>query len=121
MTANTSRVSRKEANTPKPRRQRKPYTGHIPIPEKYHCLAEQRSRRFQIDLEYEDIGDELMNLRKQAFDLYGATCLWNIPGDATIDGMRSVAKGLRNYGDLKAAHLAIEILVKTGWNEFYAA
>ncbi len=90
------------------------YTGKIPIPERFHCMAEQRSRRYRVDLEYEDIGEELLLLRKKAFDLYGATCLWNIAGHATISGMRGIAGGLQNYGDLDAARLAAVILEKTG-------
>ena len=97
------------------------YTGRIPIPERLHCEAERRSRRFRIDLEYEDIGEELLALRKKAYDLYGATCLWNIPGHATTRCMRGIATSLQTYGDLNAARLAADILERTGWEDRHAA
>ncbi|MXW85717.1 MAG: hypothetical protein F4186_06060 [Boseongicola sp. SB0676_bin_33] len=97
------------------------YTGRIPIPERFHCEAERRSRRFRIDLEYEDIGEELLALRKKAYDLYGARCLWNIPGHATTRGMRGIATSLQTYGDLDAARLAADILERTGWEDGHAA
>ena len=92
----------------------------IPIPERFHCLAEQRARRFRINLQYDEIGEGLLALRKKAYDNYGATCLWNIPGHATIGGLQGIAGGLQDYGDLEAARLAAEILKKTGWDEFLA-
>jgi len=96
------------------------YTGIIPIPERFHCMAEQRAKRFRINLEYDDIGEELLLLRKQAYDFYGDICLWNIPGHATISGLRGIAGGLQKYGDLNAARLAAKILKKTKWNELIA-
>ncbi|MCY3674827.1 MAG: helix-turn-helix transcriptional regulator [Rhodobacteraceae bacterium] len=96
------------------------YTGIIPIPERFHCMAEQRAKRFRINLEYDDIGEELLLLRKQAYDLYGDICLWNIPGHATISGLRGIAGGLQKYGNLNAARLAAKILEKTKWDELIA-
>ncbi|MCY3725422.1 MAG: helix-turn-helix transcriptional regulator [Rhodobacteraceae bacterium] len=96
------------------------YTGIIPIPERFHCMAEQRAKRFRIDLEYEDIGEELLLLRKQAYDFYGDICLWSVPGHATISGLRGIAGGLQDYGDLNAARLAAKILEKTEWDELIA-
>ncbi len=96
------------------------YTGIIPIPERFHCMAEQRAKRFRINLEYEDIGEELLLLRKQAYDFYGDICLWNIPGHATISGLRGIAGGLQKYGDLNAARLAAKILKQTKWDELIA-
>ena len=90
------------------------------LPERFRCGAEQRAQRFRIDLEYEDIGDDLLALRKKAYDLYGGRCLWSVPGHATISGMQGIAGALQEYGDLAAAQLAAEILEKTGWNEFIA-
>ena len=92
----------------------------IPLPERYHCMAEERARRFGFTIQYDDIGEELLALRKQAFDLYGATCLWNVRGNATITGLRALAEGLHSHGDLGAARLAAEILAKTGWGGFLA-
>ena len=97
------------------------YTGRIPIPERFHCEAEERSRRFRIDLEYEEIGEELLALRKRAYDLYGARCLWNIPGHATVRGLRGIATNLQMYGDLNAARLAADILERTGLEDGHAA
>ena len=37
----------------------------IPIPERFHCLAEQRALRFRINLAYEDIGEESWVFPKQ--------------------------------------------------------
>ena len=96
------------------------YTGKIPIPERFHCMAEQRAKRFRINLEYDDIGEELLLLRKKAYDHYGNTCLWSIPGHATISGLQGIAGGLQDYGDLNAARLAAKILKKTGWDELIA-
>lgn len=96
------------------------YTGRIPIPERFHCEAERRSRRFRVDLEYDDIGADLLELRKAAYDLYGGRCLWNVAGHATIGGMRGIARCLQEHGDLNAALLAIKILETTGWDEFIA-
>ncbi|MXW87451.1 MAG: hypothetical protein F4103_10030 [Boseongicola sp. SB0673_bin_14] len=92
----------------------------IPIPERFHCEAERRARRHGIRLDYENIGEELLALRKRAFDLYGARCLWSVPGHATISGMQGIAGGLQDYGDLAAARLAARILEKTGRNEILA-
>ena len=93
----------------------------MPIPEWFHREAERRSCRFRIDLEYEDIGEELLALRKKAYDLCGARCLWNIPGHATTRGMRGIATSLQVHGDLNAARLAAAILERTGWEDGHAA
>ena len=39
------------------------------LPERFRCGAEQRAQRFRVDLEYEDIGEDLLELRKKAYDL----------------------------------------------------
>lgn len=96
------------------------YTGIIPIPERFHCMAEQRAKRFRINLEYDDIGEELLLLRKKAYDHYGNTCLWSVPGHATISGLQGIAGSLQDYGDLNAARLAARILEKTEWDELIA-
>ncbi len=77
---------------------------------RYRCRAEEAAARFGFELRYDDIGDRLMALRKEAFDRYDARALWSTPGHATLAGMRGVAEALRNNGDLEAAYLAAEIL-----------
>ena len=51
-----------------------------------------------------------MELRRIAWDRYGATALLSTPVDATYGAMSAVADDLRSGGDLKAAFLAVEIL-----------
>ena len=80
------------------------------IEEPFRCMAEQRAARFGITLEYEDMGDRLMELRRTAWDRYGAQALWSVPPHATYDSMHAVVDGLRSYGDLEAAYLAAAIL-----------
>ena len=80
------------------------------IEERFRCMAEQRAARFGITPKYEDMGDQLMELRKIAWDRYGAQALWSVPPHATFDSMRAVIDGLRSHGDLEAAYLAAAIL-----------
>lgn len=77
---------------------------------RFKCRAEERAARFGFELNYEDIGDRLMELRQEAFDKYDVRALWSTPGHATLAGMRGVAGVLRNNGDLGAAYLAAEII-----------
>ena len=80
---------------------------------RFRCAAEDRAARqarLGVTVRYEDIGERLMELRKIAWDFYGATALWSVPVDATYGAMSAVADGLRSGGDLKAAFLAAEIL-----------
>ena len=83
------------------------------IDERFICAAEARAAQ-QADLgvtvRYEDIGERLMELRKIAWDRYGATALWYVPPHATYGTMGEVADGLRCYGDLEAAYLAAAII-----------
>ena len=76
---------------------------------RFRCRAEERAARFGLKLKYEDIGDRLMELRKEAFDKYDVRALWSTPGHATLTGMRGIAEALRNNGDLEAAFLAAAI------------
>ncbi len=76
---------------------------------RFYCGAELRARRFGITLKYEDIGERLMFLRKEAYDKYDGRALTNIPGHATYGGMRGIAESLRENGDLEAAFLAAAI------------
>ena len=80
------------------------------IDRRYRCSAEQRAARFGITLEYEDIGNRLMELRKIAWDRYDTSALWSVPPHATYDAMHAVVDGLRSDGDLEAAYLAAAIL-----------
>lgn len=82
----------------------------VMIEKRFRCMAEQRATRFGITLEYEDLGDRLMELRRIAWDRYGAQALWSVPPHATFDSMHAVIDGLRSYGDLEAAYLAAAIL-----------
>ncbi len=91
-----------------------------PIPERFRCGAERRAARYGIRLEYGDIGQNLLALRKEAYDLYGTKCLWSVPGHATIGGMKGIAGALQDYGNLAAARLAAEILQATGGEDFLA-
>ncbi len=84
------------------------------IDRRHRCSAEQRAARFGIALKYEDIGERLMELRKIAWDRYGATALWSTPPHATYDSMYAVVDGLRSDGDLEAAYLAAAILKEIG-------
>ena len=83
------------------------------IDERFICAAEARTAQqasLGVTVRYEDIGERLMELRKIAWDRYGATALWYVPPHATYGTMREVADGLRSYGDLEAAYLAAAIL-----------
>ena len=83
------------------------------IDERFICAAETRTAQqasLGIKVRYEDIGERLMELRKIAWDRYGATALWYVPPHATYGTMSEVADGLRSYGDLEAAYLAAAIL-----------
>ncbi len=80
------------------------------IDRRFLCRAEERAAQQGRALQYDDIGDRLMALRKEAWDKYDLRALWNRRGDATLDAMRGVASALRLYGDLEAAHLAAAIL-----------
>ena len=84
------------------------------IRERFRCGAELRAARFGIVLQYEDIGDRLMELRKEAYDRYDGRALTNLPGHATFGGMRAIAHSLRDNGDLAAARLAADILREIG-------
>ena len=80
------------------------------IDERFRCSAEQRAARFGITVQYEDIGDRLMELRKIAWDRYDSSALWSVPPHATYNAMYEVVDGLRSDGDLEAAYLAAAIL-----------
>ena len=80
------------------------------IEERFRSRAEDRAIEWKRSLAYHDIGDRLMELRKEAWDGYAYRALWNIRPDATLGAMRSVAWALRLYGDMKAAFLAEDIL-----------
>ena len=56
------------------------------------------------------MGDQLMELRKIAWDRYGAQALWSASPHATYDSMCAVLDGLRSHGGLVAANLAAVIL-----------
>ena len=77
---------------------------------RFMCRAEDRAAQQGRTLKYDDIGDKLMALRKDAWDKYELRALWNRRGDATLNAMRGVARALRLYGDLEAAYLAAAIL-----------
>ena len=80
------------------------------IDERFSCGAERRAARFGIAIQYDDIGDRLMELRKIAWDRYASSALWSVPPHATYSSMYEVADGLRSDGDLEAAYLAAAIL-----------
>lgn len=83
------------------------------IDERFICAAEARAAQqasLGVTVRYEDIGDRLMELRKIAWDRYGATALWHVPPHATYSTMDEVAEGLRSNGDLEAAYLAAAII-----------
>ena len=83
------------------------------IDDRFICAAEARTAQQEslgIKVRYEDIGERLMELRKIAWDRYGATALWYVAPHATYGAMRAVADGLRSNGDLEAAYLAAAIL-----------
>ena len=80
------------------------------IDERFRYHAEDRAVQQGRPLVYDDIGEKLMELRKVAWDRYDLKALWNIPGHATLEAMRSVAHALRGRGDLAAVHLAAAIL-----------
>ena len=83
------------------------------IDDRFICAAEARAAQqasLGVKVRYEDIGERLMELRKIAWDRYGATALWYVPPHATYGTMSEVADGLRSYGDLEAAYLAAAIL-----------
>ena len=80
------------------------------IDERFRCSAEQRAARFGITIQYEDIGNRLLELRKIAWDRYDTSALWSVPPHATYDSMYAVVDGLRTDGDLEAAYLAAAIL-----------
>ena len=80
------------------------------IEERFRSRAEDRAAQWKRAPVYDDIGERLMELRKEAWDGYAQRALWNIPPDATLGAMRSVAWALRFHGDMKAAFLAEDIL-----------
>ena len=83
------------------------------IDERFRCAAEDRAAQqacLGVRVRYEDIGDRLMELRKEAWDRYHARALWSTPTHATYGTMRAVAGALRDHGDLEAAYLAAAIL-----------
>ena len=83
------------------------------IDERFICAAEARAAQqasLGVKVRYEDIGERLMELRKIAWDRYGATALWYVPPHATYSTMDEVANGLRRNSDLEAAYLAAAIL-----------
>lgn len=83
------------------------------IDERFICAAEARAAQqadLGVTIRYEDIGERLMELRKIAWDRYGATALWYVPPHATYNTMEEVADGLRSNGDLEAAYLAAAII-----------
>ena len=83
------------------------------IDERFRCAAEDRAAQQAcrgVKVRYEDIGERLMELRKEAWDRYGTTALWSVPPHATYGAMSAVADGLRTDGDLEAAYLAAAIL-----------
>ena len=83
------------------------------IDERFICAAEARAAQqasLGVKVKYEDIGERLMELRKIAWDRYGATALWYVPPHATYSTMEEVAEGLRCNGDLEAAYLAAAII-----------
>ena len=83
------------------------------IDECFICAAEARAAQqasLGVEVKYEDIGERLMELRKIAWDRYGATALWYVPPHATYSTMEEVAEGLRCNGDLEAAYLAAAII-----------
>ncbi|MDE0303421.1 MAG: hypothetical protein OXI87_00845 [Albidovulum sp.] len=87
--------------------------GNGMIDERFRCAAEDRAAQqasLGVRVRYEDIGDRLMELRKEAWDRYGATALWSVPPHATYGAMSAVTEGLRTDGDLEAAYLAAAIL-----------
>ena len=85
-------------------------TTPVDIDGRFACRAEERAAQQGRALKYDDIGDRLMALRKEAWDNYDLRALWNRRGDATLNAMRGVAEALRLYGDLEAAYLAAAIL-----------
>ncbi len=69
------------------------------IDERFRCAAEDRAAQqacLGVQARYEDIGERLMELRKEAWDRYGATALWSVPPHATYGAMSAVAVGLRS-------------------------
>ena len=87
------------------------------IDQRFRCAAEDRAAQqasLGVRVRYEDIGERLMELRKIAWDRYGATALWYVPPHATYGTMEEVADGLRSNGDLEAAYLAAAILKEIG-------
>ncbi len=79
------------------------------IDKRFICAAEVRASQQARAIEYEEIGERLMELRKTAWDKYHALALWNTPPHATFDCMRAVAEDLRVNGDLEATFLAAAI------------
>ena len=83
------------------------------VDERFRCAAEDRAAQqacLGVAVRVEEIGERLMELRKQAWDRYGATALWSVPPHATYGAMAAVAESLRTNGDLEAAWLAAAIL-----------
>ncbi len=80
------------------------------VEERFACAAEDCAVQWKISPAYDDIGEKLMALRKEAWDRYSLRALWNVRPDATLGAMRSVANALRCYGDMDAAFLAGAIL-----------
>ena len=79
------------------------------VDERFRCAAEDRAVQQARPVTYHDIGEQLMELRKLAWDRYHARALWSTPPHATYGTMRAVAGALRDHGDLEAAYLAAAI------------
>ncbi len=117
MTLMTTVVDRKARPVPA----RLPCTGISLVPERFRCEADRRASRVRIDLAFEDIGEELLSLRKQAFDTSFGRSLWNVPGHATRPGMKAVANALRSCGSMRDARLGSAILEAVARREMRAS
>ncbi len=53
---------------------------------------------------------ELGRLFRQAYEKYGAQCLWNCKPTLSEEGVKVVVERLQKYGDLRAWYLAADIL-----------
>ena len=58
--------------------------GGIVDGERFSCAAEDRATDWGCVPAYDDIGERLMTLRKEAWDRYSLRALWNIRPDATL-------------------------------------
>ena len=105
----------------RPVRARLPSTGISLVPERFRCEADRRASRVRIDLAFEDIGKELLSLRKRAFDTSFGRSLWNVPGHATLPGMRAVGNALRSCGSVRDARLGSKILEAVAKREMRAS